>query len=163
MADTFKIEIRNIDQIREALESAPELGRKYFSRAINAALAIMSRTKAQESIFQFKTPRALRTGLLQQSFDLGLKQATESNLKGSIGPTVLYAKFLQFGTAPHEIRPVTAGGLANKKTGQYFGRLVRHPGTQANPFMERIVQASENEIGQTFNRALELVVQGMGK
>lgn len=161
MADAFKIEIRNIDQLRAALESEPALSKRFFSRAINAALAVMSRTKAEESIFQFKTPRQLRTGLLQQSFDLGMKPASEDRLIGSIGPTVLYAPFLQFGTAAHIIRAVKAGGLANRKTGQFFGSVVHHPGTQANPYMERILKASERDINEHFDRALQLVVQGM--
>ena len=34
-------------------------------------------------------------------------------------------------------------------------KSVSHPGTKANPFMERIVEASQNEINEQFASALE--------
>jgi hypothetical protein len=67
----------------------------------------------------------VRTGYLVQNwgFDIG-------NLVARWYPKASYAPFVEFGTAPHEIRPVNAKVLANKKTGQFFGTLVHHPGTK---------------------------------
>ncbi|PVX26225.1 MAG: hypothetical protein CW691_02130, partial [Candidatus Bathyarchaeum sp.] len=54
---------------------------------------------------------------------------------------VPYAKFVVEGTRPHEIRPVSANVLVFKaKSGDLvFTRLVRHPGTKPNPFIQRAV------------------------
>jgi hypothetical protein len=59
--------------------------------------------------------------------------------------------------APHIIRPVNATVLANTKTGEIFGTLVHHPGTKANPYMERIVAAAQPDITSLFEGALETI------
>ena len=159
MAQEFAIQISNIEQLKAAFVQYPEASNKYFSRAINAALAIISRTGATDSIMEFKTPRSLRTGMLQQSFDLGLVAASPGNLKGAIGPTVEYATYVENGTAAHLIEAINKKCLANTKTGQIFGKSVNHPGSAPNPFMERILAASENDINNTFDTALELATQ----
>lgn len=158
MAETFSIKISNLDQIKTALSNYPAAAKKYFSRAINAALVTLDKN-AVDSNFKFKTPRESRSGLLQQSFGEGLHQATESNLTGSTGPTVAYAKYVEFGTAAHLIKAINAKVLANKKSGQVFGPIVHHPGSAANPFMERIIGVSQSEIDNTFTQALDLVMQ----
>jgi hypothetical protein len=52
------------------------------------------------------------------------------------------AKFIEYGTAPHVITVQKAApatlprkGLANKETGQFFGKKVNHPGTAPHPFL----------------------------
>lgn len=57
----------------------------------------------------------------------------------SVGNTKLvpYAKFVYFGTRPHVIKPKKMKALANKKSGQIFGKSVNHPGTKANPYIEK--------------------------
>ena len=59
--------------------------------------------------------------------------------------------------APHIIRPVNAKVLANTKTGEIFGDLVHHPGTKANPYMERIIAAAQPDITSLFEGALETI------
>jgi hypothetical protein len=94
----------------------------------------------------------IRSGYLVQNwgFDIG-------NLMARWYPKASYAPFVEFGTAPHEIRPVNARVLANKKTGEFFGTLVHHPGTKANPFMERIVASAQPEISDLFVSALDKI------
>lgn len=50
-----------------------------------------------------------------------------------------YAIFVHEGTKPHIIRPKNKKGLANKKTGAFFGKEVHHPGTKANPYLQNAV------------------------
>ena len=45
-----------------------------------------------------------------------------------------YAPYNQYGTRPYIIRAKNKGGLANKKTGQFFGKVVNHPGLVPRPF-----------------------------
>jgi len=57
-----------------------------------------------------------------------------------------YAVFVDKGTAPHEIRPVNASVLAFEAAGEMvFTRLVRHPGTKPNPFMERAAEDTRSK------------------
>lgn len=53
---------------------------------------------------------------------------------GSFG--VAYVKFVTEGTRPHEIRAKNSSVLSFKVGGkQVFATVVKHPGTEANPFM----------------------------
>jgi len=62
-----------------------------------------------------------------------------------------YAVFVEKGTAPHEIRPVNASVLAFEAGGRIvFTPLVKHPGTRANPFMERAAEDTRSKVGAVF-------------
>ena len=52
-----------------------------------------------------------------------------------IGPTAPYGLWVQNGTPPHIIRAHGDYSLHNAHTGQYFGPVVHHPGTAAQPFI----------------------------
>lgn len=51
-----------------------------------------------------------------------------------------YALGLELGTVPHEIRSKGDYPLRNRKTGQVFGRVVDHPGTQPYPWCRAALQ-----------------------
>lgn len=146
------VEIKNLDKLQQALKDYPETAGKILSRAINGALVAIN-LNANDSNLQFKSPRSLRTGQLSLSFGLGLVNSTPNNLVGRIGPTVNYAKYVEQGTAPHQINVVNKKALANRRQGLIFGRSVNHPGTQANPFMERIIERSKDQINSLFEQA----------
>jgi hypothetical protein len=63
-----------------------------------------------------------------------------------------YAKCVVKGTAPHEIRPVNVSCLAFEAAGgdMVFTRLVRHPGTKPNPFIERAVEKTRDHVEDLF-------------
>ncbi len=62
-----------------------------------------------------------------------------------------YAMYVVKGTRPHEIRPVNASVLAFEVGGRMiFTPLVRHPGTQPNPFMQRAVEDARSKAGEVF-------------
>lgn len=48
---------------------------------------------------------------------------------------VSYWAAVEFGSRPHTIRSTGPWSLHNAETGEYFGRVVHHPGTSARPFM----------------------------
>ena len=77
-----------------------------------------------------------RSGKLAQSI---VKQV--DGLEASIGPLASYAYFVEKGTATHEIRPIRARVLRFQNGRQIvFSALVRHPGTKANPFIQRTAE-----------------------
>jgi HK97 gp10 family phage protein len=74
---------------------------------------------------------------------------------------VPYAKFVVEGTRPHEIRPVSANVLVFKsKSGDLvFTRLVRHPGTKPNPFLQRAVDKAREQIDDIWAELFENLVE----
>ena len=63
-----------------------------------------------------------------------------------------YGIYVVAGTAPHEIRPAGASCLAFRaRSGEMvFTRLVRHPGTKPNPFLERAAEKTRDQVDEVF-------------
>jgi hypothetical protein len=125
---SLTIKIENLDELRESFAKAPQTMLRYLSQAVAASIFTIEK-HSTDTNFQFKTPRALRTGYLEQSFAFGRKIEA---LRGSIGPTATYAPYVYFGTS-RGIRP--------------------------NPYMDRIVNASEREVNDHFNNAVQSAVR----
>ena len=66
-----------------------------------------------------------------------------------IGPTAEHGAYVEFGTAPHEIRPKTAtGSLRVTIHGRViFAKVVNHPGTKAQPFVLPSFEAWVDSLG----------------
>jgi hypothetical protein len=74
--------------------------------------------------------------------------------KAVVGVRAPYALYVIEGTAPHEIRPVNASCLAFRTGGKMvFTMLVRHPGTRANPFLQRAVAEGYSKVEEAFAEA----------
>lgn len=88
-----------------------------------------------------------KTGKLAESIvkDVG-------NGEASIQVLAPYAVYVVKGTAPHEIRPVNASCLAFKAASgnMVFTRLVRHPGTKPNPFLQKAVDEARGKVEEVF-------------
>jgi hypothetical protein len=54
-----------------------------------------------------------------------------------VGPTADYARYVNDDTVPHIIESHGPWSLHNRATGQYFGRIVHHPGTHGKHFIEK--------------------------
>ena len=141
----FKVSIINLQQLQAALAFYPAIATPIVQSAIVASQAVMAKFTNASTV-------PIRTGYLSQNWgwDVG-------NLQARWYPKAAYAPYVEFGTAPHEIRPVNKRVLANAKTGEIFGTLVHHPGTKANPFMERIVAAAQPAVDILFGQALDKI------
>lgn len=64
-----------------------------------------------------------------------------------------YAPFVHFGTAAHFITPKKKGGTLFIP-GIGCRKYVEHPGTQANPFLDRAIKATEREVTEKLGSAL---------
>lgn len=142
----FTVSIPNLPKLQESLASYPEIATPIFQKAIVAAQAILAKFTTGQTV-------PIKTGNLVQNwaFEIG-------NLQARWYPKAAYAPYVEFGTAPHIIRAVNVRALANKETGQVFGPVVHHPGTKANPFMERIVAAAQPDIDELFGQALTQII-----
>lgn len=142
---TFQVSIPNLPKLQESLASYPSISTPIFQKAIVAAQAILAKYTTAATV-------PVRTGYLMQNwaFEIG-------NLQARWYPRASYAPYVEFGTGPHIIRAVNKKVLANTQTGQVFGPVVHHPGTKANPFMERIVASAQPDIDALFGQAMEQI------
>lgn len=63
-----------------------------------------------------------------------------------IGSNLNYAYFVHEGTEPHEILPAPGRMLRFKVRGRVvYAQQVNHPGTRANPFLERHLRRGVND------------------
>lgn len=129
---TVSVQIQNLDAVRRAFTEAPANVLNYLSKAVVASLFEVEK-QAVDPNFQFKTPRSRRTGYLQRSFDFG-RHIDSGGLRGSIGPTALYAPYVYFGT---------------------------RRGIKPNPYMDRIAKKAEPNIQRHFETAVGFIVSDL--
>lgn len=146
---TFQVQIQNLPALQDAMASYSSIATPIIQKAIVATQAILAKFTNASTV-------PVRTGYLVQNwaFEVGTLQARWY-------PRASYAPYVEFGTPPHTIRAVNKRVLANKETGQIFGTRVNHPGTKANPFMERIVAAAQPEINSLFQTALTQITDAI--
>ena len=61
-----------------------------------------------------------------------------------------YAPHVEFGTPAHEIRVKNAKVLTDGK--KFFGKVVQHPGTRAQPFMRPGYRAAKKKVQSLFRK-----------
>lgn len=144
----FQIRINGIDQLIANLQQAPSIAAPILQRTLSASQAILAKYTTKDTV-------PWRTGFLAQTFRAELSSGVLRWF-----PTASYAPFVEFGTKPHVIEPKNAKALYWPGADHPVKR-VNHPGTKANPFMERIVAAATPDINTTFATALERVLQAI--
>lgn len=78
------------------------------------------------------------TGRLRASIRLERRRTLLLRTQWTVGSDVYYAPFVNDGTRPHIIRPRRASVLRFQVGGQtVYARVVHHPGTKPNPFLDR--------------------------
>ena len=89
-----------------------------------------------------------KTGKLARSI---IKEVDEYG-EAKISVLAPYACYVINGTAPHEIRPVNASVMAFKADdGELvFTKLVRHPGTKPNRFLDEAVEKAREKVEELF-------------
>jgi HK97 gp10 family phage protein len=99
-----------------------------------------------------------KTGKLARSIVIDFDEEGEAKIQ-ALAP---YAKFVVEGTRPHKIYPVSSSVLVFKaKSGDLvFTKLVRHPGTKPNPFLQRAVDKAKEQINDIWNELFEDLIEG---
>lgn len=142
-------EVQGLDTLLEGLKKAPVETVEYASQAIKKSLVVLT----SDAIKEAPVNKQFGGGNLRQS----IRPSLLSKLRGAVIAGAKYSIFVHEGTRPHQIRAKNKGGLANKRTGQFFGKVVNHPGTQANPFMERAYEKNKGRIDGFFREVLDKV------
>lgn len=109
-------------------------GLKELQKRVDALddLDNVMRDLALTAVGEQKRLSPVKTGNLRRSIHVGRVTAREAETIASAD----YAGYVEFGTRPHEIRPRVKRVLRWKSgTGYRYARVVKHPGTRAQPFM----------------------------
>jgi hypothetical protein len=142
----FIVQIAGLPQLIANLKNYPSISAPLLQRALSASQAILAKNTNRTTV-------PWRTGFLVQTFQAVLSQGV---LRWY--PTASYARFVEFGTAPHRIAPKDRQALYWPGA-DHPVRSVLHPGTRPNPYMERIVDASTDDINTQFGNALQKILQ----
>lgn len=149
MPAQISIKIKNYDAIRLAWKLAP------------AKLGKNLHTAVQKTVLKIEKEAKREAPVNKQSGGGNLRQSIKGRMTGMASGVVEvgaeYAMYVHEGTRPHMIRAVRRRVLANKRTGDVFGPVVNHPGTKANPFLERAVEKSEADIDKYFISAVQTI------
>jgi len=148
----IKVEIPNLKRMQKAMSDAPQDMYKEANNAIRSSILKVEQQAVMES--------PIDTGTLRKSIHQGIVWGP---LYGAVGPTVNYSIFVHEGTRPHIISVRRAKVLYSRRSGRFFGRSVRHPGTKPNRFMKRAADQSQRDIDKYFKDALERVVNNIAR
>lgn len=149
MAGDITLEIKGLDRIIKNFSKSSGIVREYTSKAIRSAELFLKDTARKEVPF--------KTGRLQKSIQV-LSQTQP--FSGGITATAKYAAAVEFGSSPHKIT-AKGGGLSDGKT--FFGKSVMHPGTKANPFMQRTADSKKELVERIFTDAAEKIANELTK
>lgn len=128
----MNVQIHDINALQKKFDKAPQMAIGKLSNAIKASIFEVEK-QAVDRNFQFKWPRARRTGFLERSFAYG-RYIHPSGLMASIGPTAMYSPFVYYGTSR---------------------------GIKPNPYMERIAKAAEPHVQKHFENAINKIVEDL--
>lgn len=168
----LEVKIENLPELRRAFREFPKIAAPILQRALMATQFIFQKNTLKDD------PVPWRTGFLLSSF-----RFKTSLSQANWFPTAKYAPFVEFGTAPHTIMPVSARVLAWQSGGagryvtassgrQYyksggggmtFAMRVNHPGSKPRPFMKKIVQKSAAEINKLFGQAGDMITKEIAR
>ena len=150
MSTSYSVEIKNAKELEQAMRKYPKIASDKMGQAIKKVGFVLAK-HTTKGIVPFKTGRLL------QSF-----RYENSKLSGRWSPNVTYATYVHDGTRPHTIIPNKAKALFWAGAGHPV-KKVNHPGTKANPFMERILQQSQRDIDTLFENVADAIVKEVAK
>lgn len=113
-----------------------DLGSKMATSISNKAL----RKGANVIRDEMRSLVPIRSGRLKKSIKVKKDRFNRSNKTQTytIGPSgagAYIARFIEYGTSGHVVKIKSKKVLAISKTGEVFGREIKHPGVQAKPFI----------------------------
>jgi len=155
MTVPIKIEIKGLEELKAAFKRSPEIVRDQIQKAIGLSVALVNREAkltAPVSQVKGKPGGRLRAGIRSEI----------SPFRGIVESTVNYGIYVHEGTAPHIIRPVRRKALYWKGAAHPV-KMVRHPGTKANPFMKRGAERAEGKVQVTFQTAINNIATQLAK
>ena len=153
MAVQIKVQIDGLNKIMEGLKRAPETTIEETSKAINKSVNLIWNQALKEAPVNKQTGG----GNLRQN----IRGRMTTKMSGEVEARAPYSIFVHEGTSPHDIEVRNKQVLANKRTGQFFGKLVHHPGTRPNPFFTRAINNCRTKINEFFKTAIDNIFKSL--
>lgn len=150
--------IPGASQLADALKALPSGQGRISQEAVLAAARVVA-AEARRLV-------PIDTGELRKSIKATRRKTSNENRKaahasvtGKEGPL---AHLIEFGTAAHMIKSTRKKALASTAAGglygQIFGKVVRHPGSRAKPFLR---PAFDTKAGESVKRMGESLGKGI--
>lgn len=127
------------------------LDRAALNRTLTNATRRELREASRQVVNRAKVLAPVRTGRLRSS--IRAEPPRIFSLRGvcKVGSDLEYAGFVNDGTRKHIIRPKTRQALRFKIGGRtVFAKVVAHPGTKPNPFLDRALREVASARGYSF-------------
>lgn len=151
----YSLEIKNLKQIQDMFAKSPQVCAKYLEAGIKDAGAVIVNTMTREA------PQG-DTKQLHSAHNIAMEYKP---IQMTIYPKMEYAKYVNFGTGIYgpkkaPITPKNAKFLAFRYKGNWvFTKSVK--GSKPNPFVERTVERSENNINMIFDSVMTKIVNNI--
>jgi HK97 gp10 family phage protein len=148
----IQIKLLNAKELAAAFRKAPSIAIKEFGKAIG------------KTAFKIEGDAKRKAPVNKESGGGNLRQSISSRTSSAsavVAATAKYAAYVDQGTRPHTINVVNSRVLANKRTGQFFGRVVHHPGTRKQPFFTDAVEGNQDFFNNTMTSALQSVLNSI--
>lgn len=117
------------------------LDRGQLGRVIKGESRKALRLRAPQVLNRAKILAPVDTGRLRASGKISYSGLFSFRPKATIVFDVDYAQMVNDGTRPHAIRPKNASVLRFVVGGRVvYAKVVHHPGTRANPFLDRALR-----------------------
>lgn len=141
---TFKL--KNADEISRAFRKAPKLAEKVFRKALKGSQLILEKNNLKDD------PTPFDTGALLNSFNF-----RSGDERAVYFPTAKYAKYVHEGTDPHPVSIEEIRGWANRHNIEPAAvqEKIETEGTEANPFLEKLLEKTEPKLIDLFGDALD--------
>lgn len=145
----ISVTIPNLPKIQSAFRAAPARMTQELSVAIERVISRIEGTAKR------KAPVNKRTGggTLRQS----IRSRMTGIGRGVVEVTASYAAYVHEGTRPHIIRVVRKKVLADRRMGRIYGKVVNHPGTRPQPFLQEAVDAEQDFVNREMIKAVDRV------
>jgi len=127
------------------------LDRSDLTRAIRGASRAELREAGRQVVNRARVLAPVDTGRLRASIKADPPRLLTFRPSVTIGSNVEYAEFVNDGTRPHIIRPRRGRALRFVVGGRVvYARVVHHPGTRAQPFLDRALRDVARSRGYSF-------------
>lgn len=149
----YQVDVHELTQMGNRYANAKPIIRQELSKGL-AKCAIVVQSLARQLVH-------VKTGRLRASIVPGPVKTSGDGLSVEIGTNVVYAPYVEFGTAAHVILPVTKKALYWQGA-DHPVRSVNHPGSKAYPYLKPALQQSIGKIDALMGAAVSAAMARIG-
>lgn len=142
------VEILGANELLAALSKAPEIVNRELSTGLNTSAKGLRDLSANNAPY--------KTGNLKGS--IHEEYSSPNNLEAKVGTNIKYGRRQEFGYPAYTITVVNKKCLANRRTGQIFGRSANIPATRGKFFMKRATESYKRTHDNNMKEAMSKII-----